>query len=509
MTKSFAKPAAIARGLLSPPIFLKFFGISLLIIVLFSGVAFYQIRIGMLRTHYQIHGETALSIASALSARLEHLMKSGDTPAIDREVQETMETFPDIRYILVMNRENHIVSHGFTFPRQAPPDLMSHQEDLCGACHKSIAPTDVPENLVEVESRLVLPQGRVRAYSRPEGLILEVTAPAGSGTLGSVRLGIGDQIIAREIASITRSLVLSLTFCLVIGLSLAVGLGLVIVRPIRNLVHAANRIRQGDFQARTHIRSGDEIGRLARAFDQMAEELERYQEAVREKEAARLSLLGRLVQAQEEERKRVARELHDQLGQSLSNALLMIEAHCHDCHQGADCQQLKDNIRAMIDDVRRLAWDVRPSILDDYGLDSALARYVKETSKRTGLSIDYQCALPPGFERLPSVIEVALYRIAQESITNIIRHAAATQASMVLIARDHDVTLLVEDNGHGFIPSKEDDRQGPPLGLMGMRERAALVGGELAVDSQPGVGATIRVTIPLERHDGNSHTDSR
>jgi len=497
MTKLRSTAGAVLRLLLSLPIFLKFFGISLLITVLFSGVAFYEIRIGMLRTHYQIHGETALSIASALSVRLESLMEAGNTRAIDQEVQETMETFPDIRYILVMDRDNRIVSHGFTFPRQAPPDLMSHQEDLCGACHTSIAPTDVPENLVEVESRLVLPHGRVRAYSRPEGLILEVTAPAGEGRLGSVRLGIGDQIIAREIASITRSLWLSLAFCLVIGLSLAVLLGLVIVRPIRNLVQAANRIRQGDFRARTRVHTGDEIGKLARAFDQMAEELEKSQDAVREKEAARVSLLGQLVQAQEEERKRVARELHDQLGQSLSNALLMIEAHCHDCHQGTDCQQLKDNIRGMIDDVRRLAWDVRPSILDDYGLDSALARYVKETSRRAGLSIDYQCALPPGFERLPIVVEVALYRIVQEAITNIIRHARATQVSVVLMAHDRVITLLVEDNGHGFLVPPGGERHGTTLGLMGMGERAALVGGELAVDSQPGVGTTIRVTIPF------------
>jgi hypothetical protein len=147
--------------------------------------------------------------------------------------------------------------------------------------------------------------------------------------------------------------------------------------------------------------------------------------------------------------------------------------------------------------------------LDDYGLDRALARLVEETSRRVDFPIDYQCVPAPETRRLPNHIEVTLYRIAQEGITNIMRHAAATQASVILLMHDHEVSLIIEDNGKGFdLAAAEKGLRGgpypgggaprrPSLGLIGMKERAALVGGEFAVDSQPGKGTTLRVRIPL------------
>jgi signal transduction histidine kinase len=329
----------------------------------------------------------------------------------------------------------------------------------------------------------------------------------GDGQLGSLRLGVGDKVIVREIASITRSLIMSLALCLVVGLSLALCLAFVLVRPVHELVRAANRIRHGDFGARAEIFSRDEIGRLALAFNQMAEGLETYREEVQEKEAARVSLIGKIVQAQEDERKSVARELHDQLGQSLSNTLLLVESHFPDCPKRDACENIGDTIRKLIDEVRQLAWDVRPSILDDYGLDSALARYVQEIAKRSGIDMDYQCVFPPNSTRLAARVEATLYRIAQEAITNIIRHAHATEASIILMNHDHEASLIIEDNGQGFdLASVESGA--PPLGLIGMRERAALVGGEIALDSNPGKGTILRVKIPLGGNDANTNTDS-
>ena len=505
--------------LLSVPIFVKVLGIGLLVTVLFGTVAFLQIRIGMFRTHYQVHGETALAIVTSLAERIEPFLASRDVPALDAEINKTIGSFPDVRYIVVQDESGRILSHGFTFPKEAPPDLLAHKGDLCAACHAALAPTEIPADLLEAPLKLALPKGRVQAYQRPGGLVLEVSSPIGDGHAGTIRLGVGDTFIVREIASITRSLLWSLALCLTVSLSLSLALAFVLVQPIHNLVQTTDRVRREDFGARAQVFSGDEIGQLASAFNQMAEGLEHYRREVQEKDADLVSLIGKIVQAQEDERKSVARELHDQLGQSLSSTLLTIESACRDAQQiGAcrdapqireACEKVKSEIRGIIDDVRNLAWQVRPSILDDYGLDRALARLIEETSRRVDFPIDYQCVPASETRRLPNHIEVTLYRIAQEGITNIMRHAAATQASVILLMHDHEVSLIIEDNGKGFdLAAAEKGLRGgpypgggaprrPSLGLIGMKERAALVGGEFTVDSQPGKGTTLRVRIAL------------
>ncbi len=489
---------------LSVPIFVKVLGISLLVTTLFGTVAFFQIRTGMFQTHYQVHAETALSVATALALRLEPFISSRNAHELDRDLNETMESFPDVRYIVVQDDAGRILSHGFTFPAEAPPDLLEHGGDMCAACHLPMAPTEIPRNLLEVPPNVVLPKGRIRAYQRSGGMVLEVAVPAGEAGRDLVRLGVGDTVIAKEIASITQSLLRSLALCLAVSLSLSFALAFALVRPIHNLVQTTNRLAAGDFKARADVYSGDEIGQLASVFNQMAEGLEGYRREVQERETDRVSLIGKIVQAQEDERRNVARELHDQLGQSLSNTLLTVEAATKDLPQFTEMHdKVTTEIRDLIDEVRKLAWQVRPSILDDYGLDRALARYVEEMSLRAGFPIDYQCLGADLASRLPGRIEVTLYRIAQEAITNIMRHAEATRASVVLLARDHEASLIVEDNGKGFEPASVEKRIGsgqdrhPHLGLIGMKERAALVGGDFAVDSQPGKGTTVRIRIPI------------
>ena len=152
-----------------------------------------------------------------------------------------------------------------------------------------------------------------------------------------------------------------------------------------------------------------------------------------EKEKARLSLLDQIVQAQEEERNSIARELHDQVGQSLAALLLAIESNIPREELSPKARtELAGKLRELSEEIHRLAWGMRPSILDDYGLDSALSRYTAEMASASGVAIDYQFSGPPGLGRLPSRAEVTLYRIAQEAVTNIVSHAQATRASVVL-----------------------------------------------------------------------------
>jgi signal transduction histidine kinase len=161
--------------------------------------------------------------------------------------------------------------------------------------------------------------------------------------------------------------------------------------------------------------------------------------------------------------------------------------------------------------VSKLAFYLRPSILDDYGLDSALRRYFSETMKYSQVKIVYQYISPDEW-RLPTLLETTLYRITQEAIANILRHANASQASVILIQRDNEVTLLIEDDGAGFDPAMLQTESKLCLGLIGMRERATLLGGNFSIESSRGKGTTIRIKIPIHKREeryAHSHIDRR
>jgi len=470
LARSFSR---LLWPLLSVPIYFKIAGIGALVAVLFSSVTLYQIRTSMVRILSQILEQRAFSTAISVSSRLERPVVTDDLFAVHQLLGRVIESSPDIRYIIVQDSDGRVVAH--TFAKQVPPDL------------ELAAPRNVPA------------RGKLQVLASPEGLIFDATVPILGGIAGKLRLGFNDQMIVRELWAINRPVLWTMALCVIIGQGLAFVLTHILARPIHNLVRATNRIRMGDFDYNAEVCSGDEIGKLALAFNEMARALQKYRREIQEKEAARVSLIERIVLAQEEERMSIARELHDELGQSLLALLLAIQsAPAGNAFSAPLRQDLQLKIRELVDEVHRLAHGMRPSILDDYGLDSALRRYVEEVSERFRVPIDYQCISPSEGERLPGPIEVALYRIAQEAITNIVRHARASWASVVLLQQDRSVTLLIEDDGVGFDPTsvKANAPKGC-LGLIGMKERVALLGGNLAVESVPGSGTTIQVRIPL------------
>jgi signal transduction histidine kinase len=205
--------------------------------------------------------------------------------------------------------------------------------------------------------------------------------------------------------------------------------------------------------------------------------------------------LERVVGAQELERRRLARELHDETGQALTPILLGLrgleEAKDEETLRRtvADVREL---VRSTLQDVRRLAVELRPKTLDDFGLVPALDRLTESFAEQTGISVEFVPNLPP--ERLPPEIETALYRIVQESLTNVVKHARAENVSILLTRKNDSVSVVVEDNGVGFEPGRE---RGDGLGLLGIRERVGLLGGRVTIESRPGAGATFVVEVPL------------
>ncbi len=205
--------------------------------------------------------------------------------------------------------------------------------------------------------------------------------------------------------------------------------------------------------------------------------------------------LRRIVEAQELERKRLARELHDETGQALSSIILGLRA-LDERVEGDEAKEAVAEVRelvvATLQDVRRLAVELRPKVLDDFGLVAAVERLAETFAAQTGISVRFESGLRD--ERLSPEVESALYRIVQESLTNIVKHSRASNVSVVLVRKPSAVAAVIEDDGRGFDPATVRDGG---IGLVGMRERVALLDGRLLVESSEGSGTTLVAEVPI------------
>ena len=210
-------------------------------------------------------------------------------------------------------------------------------------------------------------------------------------------------------------------------------------------------------------------------------------------------LSRRLVEVQEDERRTVARELHDEAGQALVSLRYGLQLLERETGSGngiaARVAELKQTTDAVIDSLHRLAAALRPPSLDVLGLDAALRQYLGGVEAKSGLAVRYK-ARGLATERLSPTIETALYRIVQEAVTNVQRHAGATRVDVLVERSDGRILAIVEDDGVGFTP--RGPARGDRLGLVGMRERAEALGGRLTIESAPGAGTTIAVEVRSE-----------
>ena len=205
--------------------------------------------------------------------------------------------------------------------------------------------------------------------------------------------------------------------------------------------------------------------------------------------------LRRAVQAQEIERRRLARELHDETGQALTSILLGLSAVERAENTEAArlaARALRDLVVETLQNVRRLAVELRPSALDDFGLEPALRRLGQTV--REGGDLDVQVEARLGAHRLPADVETALYRIVQEALTNVVKHAGASHVSIVLTRKQGSVLVVVEDDGRGFDATRP---AAEGLGLLGMRERVELLDGSFKLEAAPRAGTTLIVELPL------------
>jgi two-component system sensor histidine kinase UhpB len=301
---------------------------------------------------------------------------------------------------------------------------------------------------------------------------------AGVFVLGTLALVLSPATVSFPV-ELTEALVL------VVGLTVILLVNLVLVRltlsPLERLTAVMRRIDLLRPGARVEMSGPPEVRELGHVFNDMLERLE-----AERREAGRRALA-----AQEAERKRVAQELHDEVGQTLTAVLLQLQdlGTRVPPELQPPIRDAQEAARGSLEDVRRVARQLRPEALDDLGLVSALTALCGRLAEGSGLRIERRIArdLPP----LDAEEELVLYRVAQESLTNALRHARARRVELALECREGTVALSVRDDGRGL------DGATPGRGLRGMRERAVLVGGRLSVGEGPRGGVEVRLELPV------------
>ncbi|HEY3380342.1 MAG TPA: ATP-binding protein [Vicinamibacterales bacterium] len=323
-----------------------------------------------------------------------------------------------------------------------------------------------------------------------------------------------------------------------LGLALLFALGAArsVKRPLALLTASAERIASGDLDQPIPRLAEDEVGRLGGSLERMRvalrtsmdtiaranQELEQRVESrthelqglyrqLQEREQWREELLRKVISAQEDERKRLARELHDETSQTLSALAMKIETALAAWPQEASRDRLVEakalTVRTL-DELHRLIFDLRPSVLDDLGLLSAIRWYAERHLESRGITV--RCEFSGIETRLLPELETALFRVAQEAITNIAKHSGAETVLIQCFEHDDRISIEIEDDGKGFAP---EDLPPPAarergLGLLGMRERIELFGGTIEIDSAPGRGTRIAVAVPTIQEVGHAQ-DSR
>lgn len=313
-----------------------------------------------------------------------------------------------------------------------------------------------------------------------------------------------------------------------------------VVRPLLTLTQAADRFAAGRLDLPITLNRRDELGRLARAFETMRQrlraslaevergrrELERrvaertaqveeqnrtlarlnaeaasLNAALHQRTAERAALLSQVLSAQEGERERIARDLHDSTGQSLAAVLLSLELL--DEQLPVEPSAVRRSLRrsrematATLTELRALIAGLRPALLDDLGLVPALRAFASQRLEEQGVEVRFDIALP---QRLPPTVEIALFRIVQEALTNVAKHAQARHVTVQLGLHDDVVQTIITDDGVGFDTARmrSDAVRGMHVGLLGMRERAELLGGHWQVTSAAGAGTAVRIVVPL------------
>ena len=490
MSRSLASTSTRARGLHSSlqalqhrawrlasgvSIRTKIMGIVVSLTLLLGAFVTWQVRSQMEGALANELRNRGYSVAGDLALRSVDPILLDDAYALYQLLVDTKQNHPDVTYAFVLDPKGRVIAH--TFEGNAFPTQLL-QLATSGAFE---------------DQRTGIQHLR---FQSNEGVIHDFAAPILSGEAGVVHLGMSEQRLQSVIDALTRRIILTTGLVALVGILAAIALTWILTRPVLELIKTTEAVGSGDLSARAPRLADDEIGDLADAFNSMVQDLEVSQRALQEKELARTRLLEKLITVQEEERKRIARELHDGIGQALISLMVNMKVATHITeteHRQERNNELRRSVADILDQVRLLSRELRPSVLDDLGLEAALKVFIDEfTQLSPHVTVDLHCELA---QRPPAVVEITLYRIIQEAMLNAARHSGGDTISVLVAQRPDRIQAIIEDNGHGF-DVEAAQRSGRSMGLHAMRERAELIGGRVSFESSA-EGVSVYVDIPI------------
>lgn len=447
----------------------KILGIVVTMTMVFGLGITLQVRAVMSSVlHTELDNQGAAAV-SDLAGRVTDPLLLNDPPQVYKVLEEAVSNHADAEYAYVLQPSGTVLVH--TFGESGVPtklrDLAANSSD-----------GDITR----------------RHLDTGNSIFHDFEAPILDGQYGAVHIGFSEDRLSGVVNGVTTQMLLTTLFVAIIGIAVASLLTWLLTRPIVSLVETTRRVGEGDLTVRSAYSAEDEIGMLSIAFNQMVDDLESNRSTIAHTEAARTRLLEKLITAQEEERKRISRDLHDIVGQSLSS--LMVGITVLGRLSGVEAESKSQDLQLLtgetLTQVRELSRELRPSALDDLGLVPAIERYAEDFCLRyPGMSAKVYGDLN---SRLSQSEEIALYRIVQEAMTNAARHGSASNVSILLVQRPGSVRVIIEDDGSGFEPNVVRRKQ-TSVGLHAMQERAELLGGEFAVESSSS-GSTVYVEIP-------------
>jgi signal transduction histidine kinase len=435
---------------------------------------------------------------------LEGAMLSNSRPAIQTIIDSVAQA-PDVRAVYLLNTKAVVAaSPSGKFNGQQLDQLSG----VCRGCHQ-FPPESRPLSVVETGAggeqvfRTMTPiknrsacEGCHAAQDRLNGVLYVDFSMAGL-----------DERLERGLRA---GFLASAAIIVLAGLAIYALLSWLVITPMEQVARALHRFGQGERAARALVRSEDEVGMLGGGFNEMAGTIQAQEVCAEQlyaeleaRDAVRRQLLGRLTTAHEEERRYLARELHDELGQLLTGLSLHLKLARQACRD--DMAKATDHLKRAsaligetIEESHRLITDLRPPVLDDYGLIPALREELKHRLTPVGVAVELDAGGQPA--ALPPEIATAAFRITQEAITNVIRHANAGQVNVAVQQTATGLTLTIDDDGVGLPyeePARLPDGQGA-LGILGMQERADALGGCLEVTRLSPCGTRVKLWLPLD-----------
>ena len=418
-------------------------------------------------------------------------------------ILEVASQYPDVKKIFILNRVGRIIT---SIDDKEIGRIIELRDPTCQVCHhettKALNKTVIYSSLQgEKIFRNVNPiYNRKECFSchKPEEKITGVLVT--DFTLNNIE---------KQLRAELKENILLLFFAISIStLVIGIALNQLVIKKLQHFVEAASLFGRGDFGRTISFKSDDEIKRLADSFNLMAETLTEKMRGERE-------YLSQIIEAQENERRRISRELHDEIGQALTAIKFNLDMMDKELPQTlltvrgrlGDAKSLSSQTLTAM---RQLSMDLRPTMLDELGLIPTLRWYIQNFSNR--LNIDSQFQVIGFEEKLPPQIETAFYRIVQEALNNISKHAGANRVEIFFEHRDSTICASITDNGRGFDLDRvyHPASPGRGFGIIGMQERVSLLGGKMDIQSSPGRGTRIHIKVPYPKgaDEGEKNTSS-